>query len=157
MTNRDEKFMKLAIKEAKKAYLKGEVPVGCVIVSGDEIIAKAYNQRESSNDPMGHAEVRAIKKACKKRGTWILEDCELYVTLEPCLMCSGVILQARIKRVVYGAKEPKFGVLGSLMNVYEEATFNHQVEVQGLVLAEECSALLKSFFKDLRKKAEDRR
>jgi tRNA(adenine34) deaminase len=150
MKNRDEHFMQIALKEAKKAYDQGEVPVGCIIVAGDEIIARAHNTRQNNHDPLGHAEVKAIQKAAKKRNAWILDDCELYVTLEPCLMCAGVILQSRIKRVVFGAFEPKFGVLGSTINIYEAATFNHQVEVKSGVLEEKCSSLMKNFFKELR-------
>ena len=150
--NNDEYYMNLALKEARKAYNKMEVPIGCVIVYNNEVIAKAHNLRKKSNDVFAHAETLAIKKASKKLNSWILEDCILYVTVEPCLMCAGTIIQSRIKKVVYGTKEPKFGVVESLMQVFENKTFNHQVEVQGGVLKEEASNIMKDFFKNLRKK-----
>ena len=151
MTNltNDKLFMQEALKEAKLAYDLNEVPVGCVIVKDNEIIARAHNIRETSQLSTAHAEMIAIEKACKKLKTWRLEDCDLYVTLEPCLMCSGAIINSRIMRVIYGALEPKFGAHKSLLNVYDIA-FNHKVLVTGLVLAEESNQLLKSFFQKLR-------
>jgi tRNA(adenine34) deaminase len=148
----DEYFMSLALKEARKAYALDEVPVGCVIVASGEVIARAYNRRQENHDPLGHAEIRAIKRACKKREAWILDDCVLYVTLEPCLMCAGAILQTRIKKVIFGTFEPKFGVLGSVMDVYKDGIFNHEIEVKSGVMDAECSALLKDFFKKKRSK-----
>lgn len=148
----DEKYMRLALKEAQKAYEKGEVPVGCIIVYNDKIIARSHNKRQNNKSVIGHAEIIAIEKACKKLGTWVLEDTTMYVTLEPCLMCAGAILNARIKKVIYATAEPKFGVLGSLMNVYDIAKFNHQVEVKNGLLQEEASKMLKEFFKKLRLK-----
>ncbi len=148
----DEYYMSLALKEAQLAYNKGEVPVGCVIVYNDIVIAKAHNLRKSKNDVFAHAEALAIKKASKKLNSWILDDAILYVTLEPCLMCSGVILQSRIKKIVYGTREPKFGVVDSLMNVFDTKGFNHKVEVVSGIMEEEASNLLKNFFKELRNK-----
>lgn len=145
----DETFMLEALKEAKKAYERLEVPVGCVVVKDNKIIARAHNLRESRQSSLAHAEIIAIGKACKKLGTWRLDDCDIYVTLEPCLMCSGAIINSRIKRVVYGALEPKFGAHQSLTNVFE-INFNHKTEVLPNVLAKESNELLKAFFKKLR-------
>lgn len=141
--------MKAALAEAKKAEAKQEVPVGCVIVKNNKIIARAHNLRESVQSSLAHAEILAIGKACKKIGSWRLEDCDIFVTLEPCLMCSGAIINSRMKRVVYGATEPKFGVHQSKTNVYE-IDFNHKTEVRPGVLAEESNRLLKDFFKNIR-------
>ena len=141
------KFMMEAIKEAKKAEQMDEVPIGCVIVKDDKIIARGHNLRESKQQSIAHAEIIAIQKACKKLGTWRLEDCTLYVTLEPCPMCSGAILQSRVKTVVYGAKDPKGGCIESCMKMYEVQGFNHYPEVFGTVLEEDCAQLLKDFFK----------
>ncbi len=138
-----------ALKEAKKAYERLEVPVGCVIVKDNKVIARAHNMRESRQSSLAHAEIIAIEKACKKLGTWRLENCEIYVTLEPCLMCSGAIINSRMKRLVYGALEPKFGAHQSLTNVFE-INFNHKTEVLPNVLAKESNELLKSFFKKIR-------
>ena len=149
--NTHEYYMKEALKEAKKAYNKKEVPIGCVIVHNNQIIARAHNLRKKNNDVFAHAETLAIKKACKKLGSWILEDCTLYVTVEPCLMCAGTILQSRIKKIVYGTIEPKFGAVESLMKVFETKSFNHQVEVLGDIMKEESALLMKEFFKELRK------
>ena len=143
-------YIKEAYKEAKKAYKKGEVPVGCVIVYNGEIIARIYNLRETKKNVLCHAEVLAINKACKKLGTKFLDGCELYVTLEPCIMCLGASIQARIKKIVYGAPEPKFGCLESLGSVLDDYKFNHTIEVESGVFREEISALMKSFFKELR-------
>ena len=145
----DELFMQEALKEAKKAYELLEVPVGCVIVKDNKIIARGYNQRESRQSSLAHAEMIAIGKACEKLGTWRLEDCDIYITLEPCLMCSGAIINSRINRVVYGALEPKFGAHQSLTNVFE-INFNHKTSVLPNVLEKESNELLKSFFKKLR-------
>ncbi len=141
--------MQEALKEAKKAYELLEVPVGCVIVKDNKIIARGYNQRESRQSSLAHAEMIAIGKACEKLGTWRLEDCDIYITLEPCLMCSGAIINSRINRVVYGALEPKFGAHQSLTNVFE-INFNHKTSVLPNVLEKESNELLKSFFKKLR-------
>lgn len=143
----NEKFMVEAIKEAKKAELIDEVPIGCVIVKDDKIIARGHNLRESKQCSTAHAEIIAIEKACRKLKSWRLEGCSLYVTLEPCPMCSGAILQSRIEHVVYGAKDPKGGCMESCMNMYEVKGFNHYPDVIGGVLEDECGALLKTFFK----------
>ncbi len=149
--NTDEYFMNLALKEAKKAYLKQEVPVGCVIVLNNEIIAKAHNTRHKNKSVFDHAEILAIKKANKKLNSWMLDNAVMYVTLEPCLMCAGAIIQSRIKKVVYAAPEPKFGVFGSLLDLTTSMhKFNHQVEVIPYILKEESAAMLKSFFKEIR-------
>ncbi|HON64262.1 MAG TPA: tRNA adenosine(34) deaminase TadA [Bacilli bacterium] len=150
MVKDDRYFMKQALKEAKKAISRGEVPVGCVIVKDNEIIARSYNKRDQKKDVLGHAEIGAIQKANKKLNAWILEDCTIYVTLEPCLMCAGAILQSRIKRLVYAAKEPKFGAVESVTRVLDNDAWNHKIEVTGGVLEEESSVLLKSFFQKLR-------
>lgn len=139
-----------ALKQAKKALLLGEVPIGCVIVYEDKIIARGYNRRNTDKNTLAHAEITAIRRASKKIGDWRLEDCTLYVTLEPCQMCSGAIVQARIPRVVIGCMNPKAGCAGSILNLLEMPEFNHQVQVERGVLEEECSAVLKQFFKDLR-------
>lgn len=136
-----------AIKEAKKAELIDEVPIGCVIVKDDKIIARGHNLRESKQRSTAHAEIIAIEKACRKLKSWRLEGCSLYVTLEPCPMCSGAILQSRIEHVVYGAKDLKGGCMESCMNMYEVKGFNHYPDVIGGVLEDECGSLLKTFFK----------
>lgn len=145
-----EKYMKMAIEEAKKAEDIKEVPIGAVIVYQDEVIATAHNLRESSQLACAHAEFLAIQKANQSMNSWRLEDCTLYVTLEPCPMCAGAILQSRIPRVVYGAPDPKAGCAGTLMNLLEDNRFNHEAEVISGVLKEECGQLLSSFFKKLR-------
>lgn len=150
----DTFFMELALKEAKKAYSQGEVPVGAVLVVNNEIIAKAYNKRQTSNNPLSHAEINVIKKASRKLDRWILDDATLYITLEPCLMCSGLILQSRIKRVVFAAFQPKFGTAGSKMDVLTSNDFNHQVDVTSGILEKESQQLLQSFFQTLRKQKE---
>lgn len=148
----DEKFMQAAIEEAKKAEQINEVPIGAVIVYENEIIARGYNLREASQTTLSHAELIAIQKANQTIGSWRLEDCTLYVTLEPCPMCAGAIVQSRIKRVVYGATDPKAGCAGTLMNLLDEPRFNHQVEVTSGVLKEECAGMLTAFFRKLRKR-----
>lgn len=146
----DEKYMKEAIKQAKKAESIDEVPIGAIIVHNDKVIARAHNLRESKQNAVAHAEIVAIQKACKKLESWRLENCILYVTLEPCPMCSGAILQSRIERVVYGASDPKGGCIESCMQMYEVNGFNHYPKVTSGVLKEECSELLKNYFKQKR-------
>ncbi len=148
----NEKWMKEAIKQAKKAAQKDEVPIGCVIVKDDQIIARAYNKREMKQCSTAHAEILAIEKACKKLGSWRLEDCDLYVTLEPCPMCSGAIIQSRIRNVIFGAYDPKGGCMGSNMKINDVRGFNHYPDIEGGILQDECSRLLKEFFKAKRKK-----
>lgn len=148
----DESFMKQAVKQAKKAYDKLETPIGCVIVHEDKIIAKGYNKRNMKKNTLAHAEILAINKASKMLGDWRLEDCTMYVTLEPCPMCAGAIVQARIPRVVIGSMNPKAGCAGSVLNLLQQDGLNHQVEITKGVLAEECSGLMTSFFRELRKK-----
>lgn len=151
----DIKYMRAAISQAKKAYSLGEVPIGCVIVHNDTIIGRGYNRRNTDKSTLSHAEITAIKKASKKLGDWRLEGCTLYVTLEPCQMCSGAIVQARIDRVVMGAMNPKAGCGGSILNILQNDAFNHQVDVAKGILEEECSAMLKSFFKSLRERVRE--
>ena len=146
----DEKFMREAIKQAKKAYALGEVPIGCVITYNGKIIGRGYNRRNTDKNTLSHAELTAIKKASKVIGDWRLEECILYVTLEPCQMCSGAIVQARISKVVMGCMNAKAGCAGSILNLLQQPAFNHQVETVRVVLEEECSGLLKQFFKELR-------
>ena len=148
----DESFMKQAVKQAKKAYDKLETPIGCVIVHEDKIIARGYNKRNMKKNTLAHAEILAINKASKVLGDWRLEDCTMYVTLEPCPMCAGAIVQARIPRVVIGSMNPKAGCAGSVLNLLQQDGLNHQVEVTKGVLAEECSGLMTIFFRELRKK-----
>jgi len=152
MISMDEKFMALAIEEAYKAKKINEVPIGAVIVRENKVIAKGYNIRETSQLALSHAELIAIQDANQKLGSWRLEDCTLYVTLEPCQMCAGAIVQARMKRVVFGASDPKAGCAGTLMNLLDDGRFNHQVEIESGILERECSELLTNFFKELRKK-----
>lgn len=149
--NIDEKFMKIALKEAEKCLLIDEVPVGAVLVKDGKVIAKAHNMRETSFDPTAHAEIQAIRKACKKKKSWRLEDVTLYVTLEPCSMCAGAILWARIERVVFGASDPKGGALGSSYNLFEQKNLNHYPKVTRGVLSELSSQYLKEFFQNKRK------
>lgn len=146
----DEKYMRAAIREAKKAGAIGEVPIGCVIVYEDRIIARGYNRRTTDKNVLSHAEIIAIRKACKKIGDWRLEGCTMYVTLEPCPMCAGAIVQARIPKVVFGCMNPKAGCAGSVLNMLEQEGFNHQVETEIGVMGEECSQMMKDFFKELR-------
>ena len=146
-----EKFMKEAIKEAKKAYEKMEIPVGAVIVKDGKIIARAHNQKETKLDTTKHAEILAIQKASKKLGSWRLLDCEMYVTLEPCPMCAGAIINSRIKNVYIGALDEKTGAVGSVLNLFKDYKFNHKVEAEAGVMAPECQEVLQQFFKELRK------
>lgn len=150
MKRKEEEFMKLAIVEAKKAEAIQEVPIGAIIVLDGEVIATAHNKRETEQNAVAHAELLAIQRACKKLGTWRLEGAELYVTLEPCPMCSGAIVLSRIEKVVFGATDPKAGCAGTLMNLLNDPRLNHQSEVVGGVLADECGQLLSDFFKKIR-------
>ena len=152
MLNTEEKYMRAAIKEAKKAYALEEVPIGCVIVRDGKIIARGYNRRNTDKNTLAHAELTAIKKASKKCGDWRLEDCTMYVTLEPCQMCAGAIVQSRMKKVVIAAMNPKAGCAGSVLNLLQMAAFNHQVEIERGLLEDECSTMLSTFFRDLREK-----
>ena len=147
----NEEFMKEALKEAKKAYEKLEVPVGCVIVYDGKIIARAHNQKETKFDTTNHAEILAIQKASKKLKSWRLLDCEMYMTLEPCPMCAGAIINSRIKKIYIGTMDQKTGAAGSVLNLFKDYKFNHNVEVETGVLKEECEGILKDFFKMLRK------
>jgi len=147
-----EKYMKEALRQAKKAYELEEVPIGCVIVCRDKIIARGYNRRNTDKNTLAHAELTAIKKASRKLGDWRLEGCTMYITLEPCQMCAGAIVQARITEVVIGSMNAKAGCAGSVLNILEMKEFNHQVKVTREILQEDCSALLSRFFKELREK-----
>ena len=153
----DEKFMKEAIRQAKKAEAIGDVPIGCVIVRDGRIIARGYNKRNRNKTVLAHAELLAMSKACKKAGDWRLEDCTMYITLEPCQMCAGAIVQARIPRVVIGSMNPKAGCGGSILNLLQMKEFNHQVEVTRGVLEEECSEMLSAFFRKLRQKKKEKK
>lgn len=146
----DEKYMREALKQARKASRLGEVPIGCVIVYEDTIIARGYNRRNTDKNTLSHAEITAISRASKTMGDWRLEGCTIYITLEPCQMCSGAIIQSRITRVVMGCMNPKAGCGGSVLNLLEMPQFNHQAQVTRGVLEEECSQMLKNFFKELR-------
>lgn len=148
--NMQEKFMWEALKEAQKAYDKGEVPVGAVIVKDNKIIARAHNQKETKQDTTRHAEILAIQKASKTLQAWRLLDCEMYVTLEPCAMCAGALIQSRIQKVYIGTADEKTGACGTVLNLLEDFAFNHKVEVEKYVLQEECETILKQFFKELR-------
>ncbi len=150
--NQDEKFMLLALKEAKKALLIDEVPVGCVIVFNNKVIARGYNKREKEQDATSHAEINAIRKASKKINNWRLCDMDLYVTVEPCIMCAGAIMWSRFRRVIYGAKDPKGGALGTSINIFDTPNINHHPEIVGGVLEEECSLIIKNYFKEKRTK-----
>ncbi|MBZ4646165.1 MAG: tRNA adenosine(34) deaminase TadA [Clostridia bacterium] len=149
----DQYYMVHALKEAQKAYEKGEVPIGAIIVKDDKIIARVHNLREKKKDATAHAEILAIQKACKKLGSWRLNGCDLYVTLEPCPMCAGAIIQSRIRRLIIGTTDPKAGAAGSVVDLFSVETFNHKVEVVQGILQAECSMILKQFFKELRQKS----
>ena len=151
-TNIDEKYMRIALKEAQNAVILDEVPVGAVIVKDDKILAKGHNLREKSNDPTSHAEINAIRKACKKLNSWRLEGATIYVTVEPCSMCAGTLLQCRIGRIVYGASDPKGGAIESSLELFKAKNINHHPEILGGVLKEECSNLISSYFKSKRQK-----
>ena len=148
----DNYFMKQALIEAKKAYKIDEVPIGAVVVCNGEIIGRGYNKREKMQDPTAHAEIIAIKKAAKKLKDWRLEECSIYVTVEPCIMCAGAIQKARIKKLVYGARSDKDGAFGTLIDVLQNEELNHQLEVVSGIMAKESKKLLKDFFKKLRKR-----
>ena len=143
--------MKQALKEAEKAYKKLEVPVGAIIVKEGKIISRAHNQKETKTDTTKHAEILAIQKASKKLKSWRLNDCEMYVTLEPCTMCAGAIINSRIKKVYIGTMDEKTGAVGSVLNIFKDYKFNHTVESENGIMAEECEEILKRFFKELRK------
>jgi Cytosine/adenosine deaminases len=147
----DEHYMELAITEAGKARAIGEVPIGAVIVRNDRVIARAYNRRETLQEPTAHAELSAIREASRTLGTWRLTGCTLYVTLEPCPMCAGAVVLSRIDRLVFGAPDPKAGCAGTLMNLVQDDRFNHQAQVTGQVLRDQCGTLLTDFFRELRK------
>ena len=149
--SREEKYMREAIRQAKKAERIDEVPIGCVIVYEDKIIARGYNRRNIDRNTLSHAEMNAIRKASKKLGDFRLDDCEMYVTLEPCQMCAGAIVQARIKKVYIGANDEKTGAVGSVLNLFEDYKFNHNVEFEKGILKEDYENILKDFFKNLRK------
>lgn len=153
----DERYMREAIRQAKKAYKLDETPIGCVIVHEGKIIGRGYNRRNTDKSPLAHAEISAIKKASKKLGDWRLEECTLYVTLEPCQMCSGAIIQSRIPRVVVGCMNPKAGCAGSVLNLLNVSAFNHQAQLTTGVMGEECSRMMKQFFKELREKKKMRK
>lgn len=150
--DKDEKYMREAMKQAKKAWALDEVPIGCVIVYKDRIIARGYNRRNTDKNTLAHAELAAIRKASKKLGDWRLEGCTMYVTLEPCQMCAGALVQSRIDEVVIGSMNPKAGCAGSVLNLLEVEGFNHKVKITRGVLEEECSTMLSDFFKELREK-----
>ena len=152
-----ERFMKEAIKQAKKAEALKEVPIGCVIVSEGKIIARGYNRRNTDKNTLSHAELNAIRKASRKLGDWRLEGCTMYVTLEPCQMCSGALVQSRIDEVVIGAMNPKAGCAGSVMNLLEAEGFNHKVKITKGILEEECSRMLSDFFRELREEKKRRK
>ena len=151
IVTKDEFYMKEALKQARKAYLKKETPIGAVLVYQDTIIARAYNQRQTKQNVLAHAEISVLNKACKKLGAWRLEECCLYVTLEPCVMCTGATIQSRLKRVVYGAKNHRFGCHQSAIRLFD-VPFNHQVSVTSGILEVECSRILTDFFQELREK-----
>ena len=153
----EEKYMREAIRLARKAAARKEVPIGCVIVHDGRVIGRGYNRRTIDKNVLAHAEIIAIKKACKKIGDWRLEGCTMYVTLEPCPMCAGAIVQARIPRVVIGCMNPKAGCAGSVLNMFHEERFNHQVETEIGLLREECSQMLKDFFKTLREEGKKKK
>lgn len=144
--------MKEAIKQAKKAYALDETPIGCVIVCEGKVISRGYNRRNTDKNPLAHAEITAIRKASRRLGDWRLEGCTMYVTLEPCQMCAGAIVQSRMDRVVIGCMNPKAGCAGSILNLLQMDSFNHQAEITAGVLEEECSSLMKQFFRELREK-----
>lgn len=147
-----KEFMKIALHEAKKAHEKEEVPIGAVIVRNGEVIARAHNLKETKKDPTAHAEILVIQEAARTLRTWRLDDCELYVTIEPCPMCAGAMVQSRIKRLIIGAMEPKFGAAGSIFNIVSHPKLNHKIEVIQGIMEEECLQLMQDFFQRLRQK-----
>lgn len=147
-----KKYMEMAVNEAKKALKQGDVPVGAVIVYNNKVIAKSYNKKEKKGIATRHAEIEVIEKACKKLKTWYLEDCELYITMEPCLMCAGAILQSRIKKIVYGVDNEKFGCVKSIESVLSDNHFNHTTVIVSGIMKEEIEKMLKDFFKQMRNK-----
>ena len=153
----EERCMREAVRQAKKAWKLGEVPIGCVIVYEGKIIGRGYNRRTTDGNVLAHAEIIAIRKACRAMGDWRLEGCTMYVTLEPCPMCAGAIVQARIPKVVIGCMNPKAGCAGSVLDLLREDGFNHQVETEVGMLGEECSQMLKDFFRELREKKKERK
>ena len=153
----EERCMREAVRQAKKAWKLGEVPIGCVIVYEGQIIGRGYNRRTTDGNVLAHAEIIAIRKACRAMGDWRLEGCTMYVTLEPCPMCAGAIVQARIPKVVIGCMNPKAGCAGSVLDLLHEDGFNHQVETEVGMLGEECSQMLKDFFRELREKKKERK
>lgn len=154
-TRKEEQYMKEAIKQAKKAYRLWEVPIGCVIVYEDKIIARAYNRRNTDKNTLAHAELTAIKRASKVLGDWRLEGCTMYVTLEPCQMCAGALVQSRISKVVIGSMNPKAGCAGSILDLFHMEAFNHQIETVTGVLQDTCSIMLSNFFKELRQRKKE--
>ena len=150
-----EKFMKEAIKEAYKAFKIEEVPVGAIIVKDGKIISRAYNKKETKKNAICHAEILAIEKACKKLNSWRLNDCEMYVTLEPCSMCAGALINSRIKKIYIGTEDEKTGACGSVLDLLQDYKFNHKIEVEKYILKEECEKILKDFFKMIRKRKKD--
>ena len=152
----DERFMRQAITQAKKALKNGDVPIGCVIVREGKVIARGYNRRNMDRQSLAHAELMAIKKASKIVGDWRLEDCKMYVTLEPCQMCAGAIVQARMPEVIMGCMNPKAGCAGSVINLLDMEGFNHRVKITKGVLQEECSTMLSDFFKKMREKGKEK-
>ena len=153
----EEKYMKEALRQARRAYALEEVPIGCVIVRQDKIIARGYNRRNTEGNALAHAELAAIRKASRVTGDWRLEDCTMYVTLEPCQMCAGAIVQSRMQKVVIGSMNPKAGCAGSILNLLQMTEFNHQVEIERGVLEAECSAMLSDFFRELREHKKERK
>lgn len=152
-----DKYMKAALLEAKKAEQLGEVPIGAVIVKDGQIVGRGYNRRELDNDPTAHAEMIAIREASERLGSWRLNDCNLYVTLEPCPMCAGAIIQARIDAVVYGTEDPKAGSAGTLLNILQDERFNHQTDMISGVMREDCRTILTSFFQELRRRKKEQK
>ena len=153
----DERYMREAVRQARKAWALGEVPIGCVIVHGGKIIGRGYNRRTTDGNVLAHAEILAIRKACRSIGDWRLEECTMYVTLEPCPMCAGAIVQARIPKVVIGCMNPKAGCAGSVLDLLHEEGFNHQAETEVGALGEECSSMLKEFFRELRARGKEKK
>ena len=156
MITSDSEYMELALSAARKAASRGEIPVGAVIVSAGQVIATAYNDREERQSPLGHAEITAIELAAEHLGSWRLDEAELYVTLEPCVMCAGAILQARLRRLIFGCRDPKAGAVASLYQLCEDQRLNHQLPVTGGVLADQCAAVLSDFFAGLRTRKHDK-